>query len=88
MFAIRFQCNVLFFSRNNFLANDLSRLGPGHTHLVKSFGQVIWLPLEIYFLYEEDALGIQDSKTPFLIRQSDEKLRPKNRLTKGLDQMT
>ena len=65
-------------------------LGPGHTGLVKSFGQVIWLPLEIYFLYEEDALGIQDSKTPcnFLIRQSDEKLRPKNRLTKELDQMT
>ena len=65
-------------------------LGPGHTGLVKSFGQVIWLPLEIYFLYEEDALGIQDSKTPFnfFIRQSDEKLRPKNRLTKGLDQMT
>jgi len=63
-------------------------LGPGNTGLAKSFGQVIWLPLEIYFLYEEDALGIQDSKTPFLIRQSDEKLRPKNRLTKGLDQMT
>ena len=65
-------------------------LGPGHTGLVKSFGQVIWLPLEIYFLYEEDELGIQDSKTPFnfLIRQSDEKLRPKNRPTNGLDQMT
>jgi hypothetical protein len=44
---------------------ESSQLGPGHTGLVKSFGQVIWLPLEIYFLYEEDALGIQDSKTPF-----------------------